>query len=159
MDTNSSLIEKFYTSFTQRIPGGMIACYSSKITFNDPVFSLTGKRAGAMWHMFCEGGSDLEISFGDVEADDRGGKARWEARYTFSPTKRKVHNIIHAEFIFEDGLIVQHRDRFDFWRWSRMALGPTGLALGWTPFVSKRIQRAGVERLNRFVAAHPEYQE
>lgn len=158
MHPNHQLIEQFYTSFSQRHPAGMSACYSPEITFADAVFSLSGQRVGAMWHMLCESGHDLEISFRGIEADDQRGRAHWEARYTFSTTGRKVHNIIEAEFIFHNGLISQHRDHFNFWRWSRMALGPLGWALGWTPMVRQRVQRTALKRLEKFIAARPQYQ-
>ncbi|MBA3630597.1 MAG: hypothetical protein H0W55_13180 [Actinobacteria bacterium] len=35
-----------------------------------------------------------------------------------------VHNKIGVSFSFRDGLNIRHRDHFDFYRWSRMALGP-----------------------------------
>lgn len=111
-----------------------------------------------MWHMLCEGGKDLAVTFSDVEADEATGRAHWEARYTFSTTGRKVHNIIDAWFRFKDGLIIEHRDHFDFWRWSRMALGPTGLLLGWTPLVQNRVRRTARGRLEKFIQQHPEYQ-
>ena len=158
MHPNSKLIEQFYNSFGRRDHEGMIACYAPTTTFDDPVFSLQGKQVGAMWHMLCEGGSDLEITFRDIEADEQHGKAHWEARYTFASSRRKVHNIIDAEFIFLNGAIVQHRDHFNFWRWSRMALGPIGLALGWTPMLQQRVQQTAQGRLDRFIASHPQYQ-
>jgi hypothetical protein len=86
------------------------------------------------------------------------GDADWEARYTFSPSKRPVHNILHAHFQFRDGKIVRHRDEFDFWRWSRMALGPTGLVLGWSPMVKNKVRATAKSGLEKFIAAHPEYQ-
>lgn len=158
MHSNGKLIEKFYSSFGRRDHDGMIACYAPTITFDDPVFSLQGKQVGAMWHMLCEGGSDLEITFRNIEADDQHGRAHWEARYTFASSRRKVHNIIDAEFIFLNGAIVQHRDHFNFWRWARMALGPIGLALGWTPMLQQRVQQTAQDRLDRFIASHPQYQ-
>ena len=42
------------------------------------------------------------------------GSAHWEADYTFSATKRKVHNVVDARFELRDGLIVKHTDVFDF---------------------------------------------
>ncbi len=158
MHPHHTLIEQFYTHFSQRQPAGMIACYAPEVVFEDEVFSLRGKRAGAMWHMLCEGGRDLTLTFGGIEADDRRGRAHWEAHYTFSATGRRVHNIIEAEFVLAEGRIVAHRDRFDFWRWSRMALGAAGWALGWTPLVRRQVQQAAAKRLDRFVASHPEYQ-
>ncbi|MEP7356378.1 MAG: nuclear transport factor 2 family protein, partial [Anaerolineales bacterium] len=77
--------------------------------------------------------------------------------YTFS-TGRKVLNIIDAEFQFQAGRIVAHRDRFSFWRWSRQALGPTGLLLGWTPLVHNKVRAIARARLDKFIQAHPAYQ-
>ena len=151
------LLEEFYSAFQRRDPAGMAACYHPEATFADPVFTLHGNEIAAMWHMLCEGGKDLEVTFSGTEADDMAGRAHWEARYTFSSTGRKVHNSIDAAFRFKDGLIVEHRDHFNFWRWSRMALGPTGWLLGWAPLVQDRVQRAARARLERFIARHPEY--
>jgi len=93
-----------------------------------------------------------------VQADEAQGRAHWEVRYTFSATGRKVHNLIEAEFQFKDGKIVRHRDRFDFWKWTRMALGLPGLLLGWTPLVQNRVRRIGRANLDKFIRAHPKYQ-
>ena len=158
MHPNESLIEKFYTAFGNRVYARMSECYAPTATFADPIFTLQGKRIGAMWHMLCESGKDLQITFSDIHADDTQGAVNWQARYTFSSTQRRVHNIIRAEFVFQDGHIVQHRDQFDFWRWSRMALGPMGVALGWTPFVHARVVKTANANLERFIAKHPEYQ-
>ncbi len=158
MNQRQELITKFYTSFQQRDYASMIACYHPDIHFSDPVFTdLRGKQAGAMWHMLCERGKDLQIVFSDVEADEGNGRAHWEATYTFS-TGRKVHNIIDAEFAFQDGKIIRHQDSFDLWRWTRMALGPMGWFLGWTPLVQDRVRGTAVQSLNKFIANHSEYQ-
>ena len=158
MHPNAQLIEQFYSSFSQRNYAAMIACYAPAIQFSDAVFTLNGKRVGAMWHMLCESGKDLEISFRDIAADDQRGIAHWEARYTFSATGRKVHNILDAEFQFQGGLMIRHQDQFGFWRWSRLALGPTGWLLGWTPLVRNRVRRTAQKNLDRFISAHPQYQ-
>lgn len=158
MSPNSRLIENFYNSFARRDYRGMIACYAPDIDFADEVFTLQGKRVGAMWHMLLSSGSPLTVTHSRVQADDLRGSAHWEADYNFSRTNRPVHNILDAEFQFRDGKIVRHRDHFDFWRWSRMALGPTGLLLGWTPMVHNQVRRTAAANLEKFIAAHPEYQ-
>ncbi|VAW41084.1 Ketosteroid isomerase-related protein [hydrothermal vent metagenome] len=156
---NEQLIRKFYTAFQQRDHVGMIACYHSDVHFSDPVFTdLRGKRAIAMWHMLCERGKDLQISFDGVQANGNGGQAHWEATYSFSASKRKVHNIIDANFRFADGLIMRHADSFDLWRWTRMALGPAGVLLGWSSFMQKKVRKTAVSGLDKFIANHPEYQ-
>ncbi len=129
----------------------MAAAYHRDIHFSDEVFAnLRGPNAGAMWRMLCDHAEDLKIEFSDIDADNRSGRAHWEAWYTFTTTGRKVHNVIEARFEFRDGRIVRHRDTFDFWRWSRQAIGPVGVLLGWTSFLKKRVRREAARNLDRF---------
>jgi predicted solute-binding protein len=130
----------------------MAAAYHRDIHFSDEVFTnLRGPQAAAMWRMLCDRAEDLQIEFSDIDADGRSGRAHWEAWYTFTTTGRKVHNVIEARFEFRDGRIVRHRDTFDFWRWSRQAIGPVGVLLGWTSFLKKRVRREAARNLDRFV--------
>lgn len=149
MHANAALIERFYRAFQARDGAGMAACYHPDIVFSDPAFGeLRGKEAGAMWAMLCSRAKDLQLEVSAVRADDAAGSAHWEARYTFTQTGRPVHNVIEASFAFRDGLIVRHADNFDFWRWSRQALGAAGLLLGWTPFLRNKVRataRGGLE--------------
>ena len=148
--THEALISRFYEAFTARDHQGMAACYHDEARFSDAVFpDLRGPRVKAMWRMLCERGEDLVVTFTDVEADEHGGSARWEAVYTFRATGRQVTNRIRARFRFRDGLIVDHRDTFDFWAWSRQALGPAGWLLGWSPLLRRRVQRTAGRQLDR----------
>jgi ketosteroid isomerase-like protein len=153
MHPNAETIQRFYTAFAARDAAGMAACYADDVVFSDMAFGeLRGAKAGAMWQMLCERGKDLKIEFRDVEADDRSGKAHWEAWYTFARTGRKVHNVIDASFEFRDGKIVRHTDSFDLWRWSRQAIGPAGLLLGWTGFFARKLQAQAGQQLESFMA-------
>lgn len=150
MNQNEALITRFYEAFAVRDHEGMAACYADDVRFSDEVFpDLEGARAKAMWRMLCERGKDLTLTFSDVQADDSTGTARWEAVYTFAATGRKVRNRITARFRFRDGRIAEHRDRFDFWAWSRQALGPAGWLLGWTPLVKNKVRRTAGRQLDR----------
>jgi len=117
------------------------------------VFSLQGAQVGAMWRMLCARGTDLRIEFANVSAGESVGGADWQAWYAFSATGRQVHNVIHAAFRFADGLIVEHIDTFDFWRWSRQALGMAGVLLGWTPWLHGKVRRDAARALERFMAS------
>jgi hypothetical protein len=158
MHPNEQLIETLYAAFAAKDYAAMQGCYGPAPTFADAVFTLKGKEVGAMWHMLCEGGSDLTLTHRDVHADDAAGRAHWEARYTFGSTGRQVLNSIDAEFQFQARRIANHRDRFSFWRWSSQALGPMGLLLGWTPFIRNKVRATARARLDKFIRAHPEYQ-
>ena len=148
MHPNAALIRRFYDAFQRRDAAAMGACYHHAVEFADEIFpELHGDAARAMWTMLCERGKDLTIVCSNVHADAATGGAQWEAWYTFSGTGRRVHNRIRAEFTFQDGLIVRHRDRFGFWRWARQALGPAGLLLGWSPFLRRRVQAQAARSL------------
>lgn len=150
-----AVIENFYAAFARLDGAAMKAAYADNATFEDPAFRLQGKeRVGGMWTMLTETirakGQDvwkLEVS---AVTDST---AHWEPTYRFSATGRMVHNIIDARFVFDsDGKIVEHVDHFDFWRWSRQALGPAGLFLGWSPMLRKKVQATASRNLESFLA-------
>jgi ketosteroid isomerase-like protein len=152
MHPNAELIHRFYTSFQNRDARAMAACYDPAVRFSDEVFvDLDGVHAAGMWQMLCERGKDLKIEFRDITADDAAGSAHWEAWYTFSATGRSVHNKIDARFEFRGGKIIRHRDSFNFWAWSSQALGLTGLLLGWSGFVKKRVRVQAAKSLASFL--------
>jgi ketosteroid isomerase-like protein len=131
---NGDLIERFYNALGSRDGVAMAACYTPEASFEDPAFGkLDADDAGAMWRMLTSRAEDLTIDVSEITADDRAGSARWIARYTFTQTGRPVVNDIRASFRFAEGLIIEHHDHFDWWRWARQALGPPGLLLGWNP--------------------------
>lgn len=150
---NAELIDRFYGAFARRDHETMAGCYAPDARFSDPVFQdLEGDEVRAMWRMLCERGVDLELSHSAVRTDGDQGSAHWEADYTFSGTGRRVHNEIDASFRFEQGLIAEHTDDFDLWRWARQALGPAGVLLGWAPPVRAKIRGQARENLDEFIA-------
>lgn len=158
MNTNHKLILQFYTAFNQRDWKTMNASYHPQSTFYDPAFrKLDNKKTKAMWHMLCANAKDLTVEVSEVTADERFGSCRWDAWYSFSKTGRSVHNVIHAKFEFRDGLIFSHHDNFDFWSWSRMALGTSGLLLGWSSFFQNKVHQNAFGSLLKFIKQHSEY--
>ena len=150
---NDELIERFYGAFAERRGEAMAACYASDAHFSDPVFpDLNGAEPGQMWRMLTGAADDLQIELVEHEAGDETGSARWRAHYTFAETGRPVVNDIGATFRFADGLIADHRDEFDFHKWSRQALGLPGLLLGWTPIIRGEVRKKAGARLAEFIA-------
>lgn len=151
MHKNAALIHQFYECFQKLDAEGMAACYHDNIEFSDPAFpDLSGKMASNMWRMLCSQAKNFELTFSEVTADDMTGSAAWEAKYDFSRTGRQVHNKIQASFVFQDDLIIQHVDDFNFWRWSKMALGPAGLLMGWTPMLKNKVSTVANQSLQQF---------
>lgn len=152
MHPNETLIHRFYQAFGQKDYQAMQNSYDPDASFSDPVFrNLSSAEVKAMWKMLISSAKDLDVTFGDVRAGDDEGQCRWEARYTFSGTGRKVHNVITAHFRFRNGKILVHEDNFNFWRWSRMALGTPGLLLGWTPYLLNAVRQKVRKRLEQYM--------
>ena len=153
---NAALLARFYAAFASLHPASMAACYAPDARFDDEVFALRGREEiGAMWTMLCQatrtsGMAQWRLAASDIAANATDGRAHWDAWYRFSATGRDVHNRIDARFEFQDGLISAHRDRFDFWGWSRQALGTPGLLLGWTPLLRAKVRRQAAAKLAAF---------
>jgi ketosteroid isomerase-like protein len=150
---NEALIERLYAALAARDGDAAAACYAPSATFTDPVFpDLEGGEPGAMWRMLAERSDDLQVELLEHGAEGDQGAAHWVARYTFSQTGRPILNDIESRFRFEDGLIVEQRDRFNFYEWARQALGPPGLLLGWTPIIRAAVRRRARGSLDEFMA-------
>jgi hypothetical protein len=110
-----------------------------------------------MWRMLCAATKSKPASLAHWKLEVSAITARsahWEAHYLFSATGRSVVNRIDASFEFNaQGLITKHRDRFDFWVWSRQALGAPGWLLGWTPVLRAKVRQTAAANLQRFLAA------
>lgn len=150
---SADLIRRFYAAFDAHDGDAMAACYTPDARFEDPAFGeLRGEQVGGMWRMLTGRAADLRVELQEHRAEGQEGSAHWIARYTFS-TGRPVVNDIQASFRFEDGLIADHVDRFDFGRWARQALGPMGLAMTVVPPLRAVVRRKARGDLEEFLAA------
>lgn len=150
---NVNVILDFYRAFQRLDAEAMAKCYTDDVVFSDPAFGeLKGDAARDMWRMLAQRAEGFSLTFSDVAADERVGHAQWTATYRFSRTGRIVVNRIEARFAFRDGLIAEHRDVFDVWRWARQALGVKGALLGWTPFVHRAIRTQARTTLDAYRA-------
>lgn len=149
-DANRETIERFYAAFGQCNGAAMTAEYAQGAHFRDPAFGdLQGADIGAMWRMLTSRATDLKIELHEHEADEESGSAHWIARYTFS-TGRAVVNDIQAKFRFADGKIVDHVDDFDFRRWARQALGPSGTLVALLPPLRSKARAKALDQLETF---------
>lgn len=153
MDNNTLTIQKFYTAFQQKDYATMNSCYVDDIPFSDPVFGLlTGNETKAMWQMLCARAKDFSLTFDTIVSDD--GEyytCNWTANYLFSKTNRRVVNKCKAYMRMKNGVIIEHSDGFNYYRWCRQALGLVGLVLGWSSFMHKRVSKNAKNELLKFM--------
>jgi len=153
MPTTDQVIQDFYAAFNHRDGAAMAAHYAADVHFSDPVFpDLQGGQAGGMWRMLTSQATDLAVELLDVHEHGDHAHAAWRATYTFSRTGRPVVNEVLATFHLSEGLIVEHIDDFNFYRWSRQALGVSGLLLGWTPLLKRKVRQQAAAGLAKFLA-------
>lgn len=149
-EANRETIERFYAAFGQCNGAAMTACYAPDAHFYDPAFGdLQGPDIGSMWRMLTSRATDLVIELHEHEAEEETGSAHWIARYTFS-TGRPVVNDIQAKFRFKDGLITDHVDTFDFRRWAKQALGPSGTLVALVPPLRRKARAKALDQLEQF---------
>src|ERR1041385_4451663 len=155
MDENQKLITKFYSAFQQKDFLVMQSCYHNEAQFSDEVFPiLNSKEVKGMWEMLLTSAKDLRIEFRNIRKSGQNVVyADWEAWYSFSRTGRPVHNKVRSYFAFRDGLILHQVDQFNFWRWSRQALGTTGTLLGWSPVVKNKVRTIARGSLDKFLVS------
>lgn len=130
--TNKEIIKEFYNAFSNHNAEIMADFYDDKIEFEDPAFGvLKGNKAKIMWKMLIEiSKGNLKITVNNIKSDGNIGSADWKAEYIFSQTRRKIVNNVHAEFEFQNGKIIKHKDYFDLYKWACQALGFIGCLIG-----------------------------
>jgi len=153
MHPNENIITRFYSAFQKKNASEMNHCYAENIAFSDPVFGLLhGEEVRNMWEMLCKNGKDLQLSFGNIQLlDEEYATCDWVAQYTFSQTGRRVVNNIKAHIRIENGIITEHTDAFDIYKWSRQALGLRGWLFGWTAWFQKKLQQKTRIALNNYI--------
>ena len=161
MNTNTQLIEKFYTSFQQLNAAGMKSCYSDDIVFFDPVFGLLkGEEANCMWQMLCKNARDFSLTYGNiVTLDEEYSTCDWVATYSFSKAGRRVVNKVKANMRIAGGKILEHSDAFSLHQWSKQAFGLSGVLFGWNSFFQRKIRNSANRSLLNFIkkqtSSHP----
>ncbi len=83
--------------------------------------------------------------------DDEYYTCEWTAIYLFSKTNRRVVNKCKAYMRMQDGVIVEHSDGFNYYRWCRQALGLIGLVFGWTSFMHSKVSKNAKKSLFDFM--------
>jgi ketosteroid isomerase-like protein len=151
---HEAVIDRLYAALGAGDGDAMAACYTDDATFEDPAFGrLEDGRGQAMWRMLTARGGEIAITLVDRKATAGGqATAHWLADYTFTDTGRKVHNDVQASFVFRDGLIAAHRDRFDLRVWGAQALGTVPGLLGYTPLLGLIVRRRTSGTLAAFMA-------
>ena len=152
MDRQEETARRYWDAIGRLDAETMADCYAHDAQFEDEVFQLKGAECGMMWRMLFQGAADLEIRPGNLVVKDGIAHGRLDAWYTFTATGRKVHNKIQTRLVLRNGKIIDHHDRFPFYKWSRQALGAKGWLLGWTPLVRGAVRRQARRRLDKWMA-------
>lgn len=157
---SEQLIHTFYKAFQKKDFAQMQNCYAKQAQFEDPAFGkLNSAQTRAMWHMLCKRGLDLVVTYEILSVKENEVHAKWIADYTFQTYKTHVRNEISSRFKLKNNKIIDHKDTFNFWKWSRQALGFTGVYLGWTPLLKRTVKKNALATLASFIEKNPQYRD
>jgi hypothetical protein len=141
-----AVLARFYDALARRDGETMASLYAPNARFEDPVFRLTGPDIGKMWIALTRRAKDFSIAYTIAQAGRGRGTVELTARYLYGG-RRPVTNVIVSELKLENGLIVEHRDQFDFARWAAQALGTPGRLLGRFEFFRRAVSRKAARTL------------
>lgn len=154
MENNQKeILNQFYNAFSHGDYKRMNSFYHPEATFEDPAFGkLSSTEAKAMWKMLLstKEESKFKVEFTIIDESE----ATWKASYLFGKSKNQVINNVTSTFEFKDGLIIKHEDDFNLWKWTKQALGISGMLLGWSNFMKNKIQQTTKKRLTEFIKSN-----
>lgn len=145
---NRKLVTSFYDAMGRRDFETMNAVYSNNATFSDPVFmGLNNGKVRSMWKMLMTNAQNWSHEYEVLEVTATSASVKWIGRYDFSKTGRPVENHVMSYMVFENDKVVAHVDSFDFWDWTKMALGTSGYMLGWSSFMQNKVMEQAISNL------------
>lgn len=159
----SPVVDRFFEAFSASDWQTMARCYHDKASFSDPVYpDLREERIVYMWHQLLSAAetsnlnsgrkkslslNNLKLEYRVLFGDERKAQVLWTASYRYG--NRSVSNEVLSTLAIWDDKIVRQVDEYNFWRWSRQALGLTGLAFGTMPWYQRSVQRSAQSRLEQ----------
>jgi limonene-1,2-epoxide hydrolase len=112
MPTYRSLIDRFFVGLRERDAEAIAACYARDAEYSSHLLGrVVGARVPAYWRMICARANMHELRIEAVDADPRGGVARWTARYACG--RQQVRHVVESTFRFDGGRISRQHDRLD----------------------------------------------
>jgi hypothetical protein len=54
----------------------------------------------------------------------------------------------------KDGIIIEHSDAFNYYKWCRQAYGLVGLVFGWSGYMHKKISLGARKQLRKYMEKH-----
>lgn len=139
---------KFYDAFSVANIDVLKQLYDKKLIFNDNIFvNLDYNETISMWSSLLVGNKNMSIKYEIKKYSEKYVEVEWIADYLFTSTNRNVKNIILAKMEIDQGKIINHKDNFDFYKWSQMAFGITGVLIGWTSFFKNKVRTEAYNKL------------
>ena len=141
MSPNETTIHQFFEALEKRDYKTLLACYSNNAVYHNQVMGLLDiDTTKAMWQLLCTGLPSLKTSYSNIqELDEEYATCLWEEQYINNGKLIAKKN--KAYLRFENGLIIEHTDGFNFYDWCKQTKGVVGWLFGWSTFMQKGIQK------------------
>ncbi|MFA5899664.1 MAG: nuclear transport factor 2 family protein [Hyphomicrobium sp.] len=132
--------EGLFLALRRRDATGVAACYDQDAVFSSPIIGdVRGADVEALWRAIFAATCDSTLSFTIVDLGLTSARVEGIAKYSLLASGRSVTSRFNSALHIRDLRVMQHDDNFDAWAWASMALGPTGLLLGWSKAWRRRM--------------------
>ncbi|WP_342269364.1 nuclear transport factor 2 family protein [Spiroplasma endosymbiont of Aspidapion aeneum] len=153
--STKQIINEFYSAFKKGDYQKMNSLYGEDIIFNDSIFKdLDYLQVTSMWEMLLSKKEESKFSIEYEVLLDHNDEyyVMWSAHYLFGPKRRKVSNIVKSEMVIKDKKIALHTDVFDFYKWSKQAIGIASILFGKRKFFHNKICSVANKNLMNYIS-------
>jgi len=115
--SNTDIVTKFFECYKAHDYKGMHSCLDENVKFSDFAFDIQGEQVRAMWHWFCvpyqQREKPVDIpKFKIIQSDADIVIAEYRVKYLYGDKQRPVDYFIKANFVIQNGKIVEQTDVF-----------------------------------------------
>lgn len=126
--------EEFFRDIKRGSSEKVVAAYLPDAVLDNPVIGhVAGDDIRHLWTTFLHRTREHRLEFTLTSVVGTKVLVDWTTQHEFFETGRPIALSGTSELTFADGHIKLHRDTFDWRKWLRQALGPSGLILSYLP--------------------------
>lgn len=139
--TYTEKVREFYEALNNGDYKFIRELYHKDATYEDPIFSFTGKEIHALWYTSTRPEMKLKAECHSITENGNVVHTKWTFSYDLVAVKKRVVLEEEGTFIFEGDRVISHSDEYSFYDWATCAFGPIGRIIAWSKWMRSRVQK------------------
>jgi limonene-1,2-epoxide hydrolase len=134
------IVKEFYKALDSGDYRTVNEFYHKNAHYKDEIFDFKGLEIHALWYTATLPDMELSAELESIREEEDAIYTEWVMSYTLDIIKRRIRLKEKGKFTFQEGKIIEHTDKYDFWTWCIQAFGIIGRALGWSNWLQNRVR-------------------